>query len=201
MEFHEKLQKLRKQKGITQEKLAEALYVSRTAVSKWESGRGYPGIDSLKRIAEFYGVTVDVLLSGDEVLSIAKADQQQKEGRFLDLVFGLTDVSAMLFFVLPLFAKAADGGVAAVSLLALTGIAVYLKLAYFALALGLMGMGILTLALQNCKGAFWIRWKYGLSLTLGGVGAMLFSIGRQPYAAVFLCLFLILKALLLLKKG
>ena len=51
MEFHEKLQELRKQKGITQEKLAEALYVSRTAVSKWESGRGYPGIDSLKRLA------------------------------------------------------------------------------------------------------------------------------------------------------
>lgn len=201
MEFHEKLQELRKQKGITQEKLAEALYVSRTAVSKWESGRGYPGIDSLKRLAEFYGVTVDALLSGEEVLSIAKAEQQKKEGNFLDLVFGLTDVSAILFFILPLFAKAIDGGAEAVSLLALTGIAVYLKLAYFSLVGGLMGMGVLTLAMQNCKVAFWIKWKHGLSLTLGGAGVMLFSVSRQPYAAVFLCLFLVLKALLLLKKG
>ena len=46
MEFHEKLQELRKQKNLTQEELSEILFVSRTAISKWESGRGYPSIDS-----------------------------------------------------------------------------------------------------------------------------------------------------------
>ena len=51
MEFNEKLQKLRKGKGLTQEELAQAIFVSRTAVSKWESGRGYPNIDSLKELA------------------------------------------------------------------------------------------------------------------------------------------------------
>ena len=72
MEFNEKLQELRKQKGFTQEELAEVLFVSRTAVSKWESGRGYPNIDSLKAISKFYGVTIDILLSGDELLTIAE---------------------------------------------------------------------------------------------------------------------------------
>ena len=66
MEFHEKLHSLRKQKGLTQEALAEALHVSRTAVSKWESGRGYPNIDSLKATAAFFGVTVDELLTENE---------------------------------------------------------------------------------------------------------------------------------------
>lgn len=54
MEFGEKLQELRKSKGLTQEELAEALYVSRTAISKWESSRGYPNIESLKEISSFF---------------------------------------------------------------------------------------------------------------------------------------------------
>ncbi|MDD5937467.1 MAG: helix-turn-helix transcriptional regulator [Clostridiales bacterium] len=56
MEFNEKLQELRKQRGLTQEELAELLYVSRTAVSKWKSGRGYPNIDSLKAISKCFPV-------------------------------------------------------------------------------------------------------------------------------------------------
>ena len=57
MEFHEKLQKLRASENLTQEELAEKLYVSRTAISKWESGRGYPSIDSLKTIAKYFNIT------------------------------------------------------------------------------------------------------------------------------------------------
>ena len=65
MEFNEKLQELRKQRGLTQEELAQALYVSRTAISKWESGRGYPNIESLNTIAKFFAITIDEVLSGD----------------------------------------------------------------------------------------------------------------------------------------
>lgn len=66
MEFGEKLQELRKNKDMTQEELAEALYVSRTAISKWESGRGYPSIDSLKEISRFFSVSIDELLSAEK---------------------------------------------------------------------------------------------------------------------------------------
>ena len=54
MEFNEKLVQLRKSRNMTQDELAEALYVSRAAVSKWESGRGLPSIDSLKDISKFF---------------------------------------------------------------------------------------------------------------------------------------------------
>ena len=78
MEFHEKLQALRRQKGLTQEELAARLYVSRTAVSKWESGRGFPGIDSLKAVAQFFSVSIDELLSAQCTPAAAN-----KKGRLL----------------------------------------------------------------------------------------------------------------------
>ena len=49
----------------TDEKLAEKLFVSRTAISKWESGRGYPSIDSLKAIAKYFHITIDELICGE----------------------------------------------------------------------------------------------------------------------------------------
>ena len=62
MELGEKLRQLRKEKGLTQEELASLLYVSRTAVSKWESDKGCPNIDSLKQLSKLYGISVDYLL-------------------------------------------------------------------------------------------------------------------------------------------
>ena len=104
MELSVKLQELRKKKGLTQEELAEAIFVSRTAVSKWESGRGYPSIDSLKSIAKFFSVSIDELLSGDELLIAAEEEQSNTKGRYRDLVFGLLDVSVALLFFLLFFA-------------------------------------------------------------------------------------------------
>ena len=159
MELNHKIQELRKQKGITQEELAESLYVSRTAISKWESGRGYPNIDSLKAIAKFFGVTIDELLSGDELLTIAEEDTKQRETLFRDLVFGLLDLSKAMFFFLPLFGQKANEVIQEVSLLSLTAISSWMRTAYFALVIGMIFLGILTLVLQNCNRAFWVRNK------------------------------------------
>ena len=200
MEFNEKLQELRKHKGLTQEELAELLFVSRTAVSKWESGRGYPNIDSLKAIARFFGVTIDELLSGDELLTIAEKDTEQKENHIRDLVFGLLDISVSVFFFLPLFGQKVNGIIQEVSLLSLTGIASYLRIAYFVVAIGIAVFGILTLALQKCQQLFWVRNNNRISLILNAVGVTLFIISTQPYAAILLFVFLVIKGLMLIKS-
>ena len=199
MEFNEKLQELRKQKGLTQEELAEKLFVSRTAVSKWESGRGYPNIDSLKVIAKFFGVTIDEFLSGDELLTIAEEDTLLKEKHFRDLVFGLLDLSIAMFLFIPFFVQRADGILQEVSLLSIDKIAPYLRTAYFVVVVGIIVFGILTLALQNYYQAFWTRNKSKVSLGLNAVAALLFIISSQPYAAVFLFVFMVIKVLMLIK--
>ena len=199
MEFNEKLQELRKIKGLTQEELAEALYVSRTAISKWESGRGYPSIDSLKEIAKYFSVTIDELLSSNEVLSIAEEDNKQREKHFRSLVFGLLDISVLMFFFLPFFGQKANGIVQEVSLLSLNGIATYLKTAYYAIVIAIIVYGILTLAFQNYQKTFWANSRDKISLILNAVAVFLFIISSQVYAGAFLFIFLIIKALMLVK--
>ena len=200
MEFHEKLQALRKQRGLTQEELAERLFVSRTAVSKWESGRGYPSIDSLKAISGFFGVTIDALLSGEEVLTLAREERVRSDVRTRDLVFGLLDCGAGLLLVLPLFGQRTADGVRAVALPALTGVQPYLKGLYLVLILLTALLGIGTLALREWEHPLWQKHRSGASMALGVLGTALFSLSRQPYAAVFFLVFLSIKGILLLKK-
>lgn len=200
MEFHEKLQELRKQRGLTQEELAQALYVSRTAISKWESGRGYPNIESLKAIARFFLVTVDELLSSDQVLCIAEEEQKQKARHLRDLMFGLSDLCALLLLFLPFFAAKVDNAIESVSLLNLDGVQLYLKIFYFVLVIGMIAMGLLTLILQSCRAAVWLKTKVMLSLVLGGAAVLLFIISLQPYAAVFALILFGIKAGALIKR-
>lgn len=77
MTFGEKIKSLREQNGITQDELAERLYVTRTAVSKWENDKGLPSIDTLKRIAELFGVTLDELVSDDAVKNARLAEDKE----------------------------------------------------------------------------------------------------------------------------
>ncbi len=200
MEFNKKLQELRKQKEMTQEELAQALYVSRAAISKWESGRGYPNIDSLKAIAKLFSITVDELLSSNELLTIAEEDNKRKENIFRDLIFGLLDTSAALLFFLPLFAQKTSLLIEEVSLITFTSISPYLKIIYLIIVSSLIVCGISTLSLQSFKNIFWIKIKRTVSLFLNIIGAIIFIISLQPYASIILFFFLIIKVLVLIKK-
>lgn len=79
MELHEKIRTLRVQNHMTQEELAERVFVTRTAVSKWETGKGYPGIDSLKLLAELFRVSLDELISREDVDTCRR--QQERAAR------------------------------------------------------------------------------------------------------------------------
>lgn len=199
LEFNEKLQELRKNKNLTQEQLAEQLYVSRTAISKWESGRGYPSIDSLKEISKYFSISLDDLLSSEEILTVAQEDSRQKIYHFRDLAFGLLDCSIAMFLFLPFFGQRVGEVIQEVSLLSLTQIEAYVKIPYLVIIFGLVICGVFTLALQNCTASLWMNNKSKLSLGLSTIGTLFFMMSLQPYAAMFTFLFLVIKALMLIK--
>ena len=200
MEFSEKLQQLRKQRNLTQEELAEAIYVSRTAISKWESGRGYPSVDSLKALSKFFSVPIDTLLSGEQVLLIAEDAHRKEQDLVLDLVFGLLDCCNLLYLFLPFFWQVIDGSICSVSLLCLSAVTLWIRVLFFVVVIGGFVFGILSLALQSAHLFVWTKCKRILSCMWNSIGVMVYIMARQPYAAVFLFVFLMMKLIFWLRK-
>ena len=66
MTIGEKIKQLRREQGITQEKLAEYLNISYQAVSKWENNSAFPDISLVVPISNFFGVTTDVLFDVED---------------------------------------------------------------------------------------------------------------------------------------
>lgn len=66
MTLGENLQRLRKEKGLSQEEVAQALFVSRQSVSKWETDKAEPGVGNLKTLAGLYGVSLERLTEGEK---------------------------------------------------------------------------------------------------------------------------------------
>lgn len=109
MELSEKIQKLRKEHNLTQEQLAEQLFVSRTAISKWETGRGTPSMESLKQLAKLFHITLDQLLSTEEIIVIAESENRENIKRFASYMDGIINLAALLSLLLPLY-KVEDNG-------------------------------------------------------------------------------------------
>lgn len=63
--FGENLQKLRKEKNISQEQLAEKLGVTRQSVSKWESGTSYPEMDKIVTLCKIFNCDIDTIINKD----------------------------------------------------------------------------------------------------------------------------------------
>ena len=200
MDFNKKLQALRKQKNLTQEELAQRLFVSRTAVSKWESGKGYPNIDSLKQIATFFDTTVDELLSTDEILDLAQSESTKAQTYLRDLVSGLLDIAASTLLFFPLFAQNSGNVIKESSLLNLTAASPYLKITYLGLVSAVIFIGLLTLTLQSLEHPFWVKIKAPLSIIPNLLCVVLFTLCRQPYPALLMLVFLAVKASLFFKK-
>lgn len=199
MEFNEKLQELRKSKGLTQEELAEKLYVSRTAVSKWESGRGYPNIESLKEISTFFSVSIDELLSTEKLLFIAEKENKSNIKNICEKLFSVVDLLSVLLIILPLYPNTVDGFIYSVNLLNYVETSEFNKVVYWCGFLVFIVLGIVKSVLIKLK-----KEKVNKSITVVSVSlniliVLLFALTREVYALILVFLFFIIKCLLLFK--
>ena len=200
MEFGEKIQKLRNQNKWTQEQLAEKLYVSRTAVSKWESGKGYPNIDSLKDIAKLFDKTIDELLSNEEIIDIAKNENTTNMKRTNNLIYGLLDIISILFIFLPLYAKKTEDFVYSVSLISTNDISNIIKISYIIILSFLSLIGIAELIIQFVDNKKIQRILNVISLIIETFAILFFAISRQTYLTVIIFIILIIKIIIVVKN-
>lgn len=198
MEFNEKLQKLRTKENLTQEELAEKLYVSRTAISKWESGRGYPSIDSLKVIAKYFNVTIDELIGSEEIVTLAEKDKKETNKKYTALICGILDCLIALLLFLPVFGD--SGASASVSMLALTGISAWLKIVYISITGVTVLNGFCGVIISSFDKPVWNKHRIITGIVLSVIGTALFLLTRQPYAGIFYLFILVIKGFLLYKS-
>lgn len=201
MEFHEKLQQLRKKHNLTQEQLAEQLYVSRTAVSKWESGRGYPNLESLKTISKLFAVSIDELLSNDELLELAETENRTNLRRVSGVVFGMLDLITAVFLFLPLLGQQEGDLIRSVSLFEHTALSPFLRTLYFLTLIVTSAFGLVEMFLELSNREKDPGICKICSIVLYAAAILLFAVSRQPYITALLFLLFMVKIILILQEN
>ncbi len=98
VEFGEQLRKAREEKGMTQQSLAEQLYVSRQSVSHWECGDRYPDLVTAKKISQVLDVSLDDLLSGKEMIKVVERNPVVENKTINNLTIALLALIALSYF-------------------------------------------------------------------------------------------------------
>ena len=88
--FSSRLKELRREKDITGEELGNIFSVTKTAVSYWESGRNFPGEETVSKIADYFGVSTDYLLGKSEIRNPYQDNKAEETDR-IDLWLSKTD--------------------------------------------------------------------------------------------------------------
>ena len=189
MEFNEKLQQLRIGKNLTQQQLAEQLYVSRTAISKWESGKGYPNIESLKCISRCFSITIDELLSSEELITLAEAENHSNVNRIHNIISGIIDVLAIALIVLPIYGEPQGSHFYHVNLLSITHLSNIDIGIYWAIYLLIIGFGIARLAFIFLGKERLCGIISKASAATGAAAICLFAAAREPYVTILIFVF------------
>ena len=194
MELSKKIKQIRNDNKLTQEQFAEKMLVSRTAVSKWENGTCYPSIDSLKYISKIFNVSLDKLLSSEEILEIAKTENQSNISKYNSLLFCLLDIIRIIFIFLPLYSYKTNDFVYSVSLFNSNDLGTTLKIIFMLIFIIFLVLGIVEL-IFNFKGNNRLINKTSIFLDIISIFVLLFT--KQPYVIALMFIIFVIKIIML----
>ena len=134
----EKLYKLRKNSGLSQEQLAEKLNVSRQAISKWESGTAVPESEKLVTISNYFGVSVDYLLKDEEEKVIGTdSSVEEKPKMIAGIIICIAGIVSMIIWgLLSIFSPEASDQMSESSMITIDGNGIFLILCVVAIVVG-----------------------------------------------------------------
>ena len=194
MELSKKIKRIRNANKLTQEQFAEKMLVSRTAVSKWENGTCYPSVDSLKYISQTFNVSLDKLLSSEEILEIAKIENQNNISKYNGLLFCLLDIVRIIFIFLPLYSYKTNDFIYSVSLFNSNDLGSTLKIIFMLIYIMFLIVGIIEL-IFNYKGNNELINKISMFLDMISIFVLLFT--KQPYVIALMFVIFIIKIIML----
>ena len=201
MEFCDKIKKIRTDNNLNQEQFAEKLYVSRTAVSKWESGKGYPSIDSLKYMSKLFNISIDDLLSSEEILDIAEQDKQQKIKKNNGFIFGAFDLLSLFMIILPLYVFTVNNYIYSVSLFATlfakNDLLNYIKISYLVSYIILFIIGIIEIILSLLGKEKIQKYLNIISISIHLLVILFLIMTKEPYACSLIFMLFVFKSFLL----
>ena len=189
----------RKEKGLTQAQLAEKLNITDRAVSKWETGRGYPSIDSLKQIANYFSISIDELLSGERLITIAENENRTNLKNMGNMLFGVVDIFSFIMIILPLYPNKIDDYIYSVNLFNYTQTAVFNLVIMWSFYLALILIGISKILLTQLNIEKGQKVITNISLVLGILAVLYLALTRDAYAITVVFVLLIIKVMLLFK--
>lgn len=201
MEFNEKLQYFRKKSNLTQEELAEKLFVSRTAISKWESGRGMPSISSLKAISEVFNVSIDELLSSEEIIEVAEKENKENMKSFKNIIFGIIDLMSIIFLFIPLFGKEIDGYIYLVTIFSTNPVMPINKYIYLIIIGVTILYGVAELIMSKFENKSVDKINSIISLGLTSIAIIVFIVTNEPYIAFIEFWIFLIKVVVYIKQN
>ncbi|MST75651.1 helix-turn-helix domain-containing protein [Roseburia sp. MUC/MUC-530-WT-4D] len=118
MELGKQIRKYRKEQSLSQDELAEKVYVSRQTISNWENDKSYPDVNSLILLSEVFHTSIDNLIKGDvEVMKEQVKNEDRKEFEKISRIFSVLFL-AMMITPIPLIHYLKYAGIAIWALLA-----------------------------------------------------------------------------------